>query len=246
MIVEPSRTSQDYSYIGHELDLFAHAIRWKKYFRVILAPYIRGRVLEVGAGLGETTRHLSDGQHESWTCLEPDAVLAERLLGAVGTLTLPRVWEVRVGNTQTLKTGEFFDTVLYIDVLEHIEDDVSALRSAAAHLASNGLLVILSPAFPLLFSPFDRALGHFRRYTSGTLAAAMPSTLTPRLSIYLDSVGFCASLANRICLRQSMPTLRQVEFWDRRIIPLSKVIDKAVCHAFGRSIVAIYQRCEQG
>ena len=68
-----------YEYVGGELDLFARAVNWKRYFRSELAPFIRGDVLEVGAGIGEPTRHLGDGRQRTWLCLEPDPRLAGRL-----------------------------------------------------------------------------------------------------------------------------------------------------------------------
>src|SRR6185295_8732942 len=71
--------TENYSYSGNELDNAALAVNWKAYFRSRLARYIKGEVLEVGAGLGGTTVQLRDGRESSWLCLEPDASLADRL-----------------------------------------------------------------------------------------------------------------------------------------------------------------------
>ena len=242
MITGQPRDRRDYRYTGRELELFANATQWKSYFQGQLAPYIRGHVLEVGAGIGETTRYLSNRCHDSWMCLEPDAELAEQLGKVVTALDLPPKWEVRVGDISDLKSDEFFDTILYIDVLEHIEDDVAEMNRASSHLAPGGRLVVLSPAHQFLFSSFDRALGHFRRYTRATLSATMPSILRRRRIFYLDSVGMIASLANRVLLGQSLPTLRQIEFWDKGLVPMSRVVDTLVGYAVGRSVVAIYEK----
>src|SRR3954469_12749870 len=77
--MSPPAMTSDYDYPGNELDQAAKATNWKAYFRSRLAPYITGRVLEVGAGLGGTTTQLRTGAQTSWTCLEPDPNLAMRL-----------------------------------------------------------------------------------------------------------------------------------------------------------------------
>jgi SAM-dependent methyltransferase len=234
--------SASYSYVGQELDLFARAANWKAYFGSRLAPFIRGDVLEVGAGIGQTTRHLLDGRQKSWTCLEPDPALADRLERNADVRSLSPRPSIRVGTTASLGSDTRFDTILYIDVLEHIEHDREELERAASLLAPKGALIVLSPAFNFLFSDFDRSVGHYRRYTASSLAAVMPGALRPRELHYLDSVGFLASLANRALLRQSLPTAGQIRLWDGRMIPVSRVVDPLFRRWFGRSVIGIYER----
>jgi 2-polyprenyl-3-methyl-5-hydroxy-6-metoxy-1,4-benzoquinol methylase len=86
-----------------------------------------------------------------------------------------------VNSTMTdLPASEVFDAVLYVDVLEHIADDLSELRRAAVHLRPGGVLVILVPAHPRLYSAFDAAIGHYRRYTKSMLITVVPRELEPR------------------------------------------------------------------
>ena len=106
----------------------------------------------------------------------------------------------------SLPSEDRFDTILYVDVLEHIEDDRGELAGAAARLRTGGHVVVLAPAHQALYSPFDKAIGHFRRYSHRSLLAAAPSTLQPVAAYYLDAVGMAASLANRLLLRASMPS----------------------------------------
>ena len=113
-------------------------------------------------------------------------------------------------------------------MLEHIEDDNGELARAARFLAKGGALVVLCPAFQVLFSAMDTALGHFRRYTARTLAAVFPRELRRREVFYLDSLGMVASLANKFVLRQDAPGGGQVKFWDGFIIPISRVLDRLV------------------
>lgn len=234
--------SDAFEYVGGELDVVARAVNWKRYFRSKLGPFIRGDVLEVGAGLGETTRHLCDGRQHSWLCLEPDARLAARARERLDEAGLSPRPQLRVGTLADIDAAARFDAILYIDVLEHIEHDRDELLRASAHLAPQGAIVVLSPAFNVLFSELDRALGHYRRYTRRSLAAVFPSTLRRRCLTYLDSVGCVASLANRVFLKQTAPTARQVAFWDNVIIPASRAVDPVLARIFGRSVVAVYDR----
>jgi len=230
------------TYVGDELTLFQDAVNWKAYFARFLAPHLRGDVLEVGAGLGGTTRVLAKGDASSWLCLEPDPALAARLKEELIARPITPAPEVAVGTLDDLEPNRRFDAILYIDVLEHIEDDAAELRRAAERLRPNGALIVLSPAYESLFSEFDRAVGHFRRYTKRTLLAVCPPQLRPERSFYLDSVGMLTSLVNRHLLKQGTPTSAQIRLWDRTIVPISRVVDLLVLRSFGRSVIAIFRK----
>jgi SAM-dependent methyltransferase len=234
--------AHSYSYVGNELELFAEAVHWKRYFRSAIADRLVGDVLEVGAGIGETARHLLDGRQRSWLCLEPDERLGTRLRAWAEAGDVAPLPTVQIGTTADLDPRSRFDTILYIDVLEHIEDDRAEMARAAQLLAPRGALIVLSPAFQQLFSDFDRSVGHFRRYTRASLAEVMPPSVRQVRLRYLDSVGFLASLSNRALLRQALPTRRQIALWDRVMIPASRVLDPLLARSFGRSVLAVYER----
>ena len=230
------------AYQGAELESFAHARRWKAYVRKALHPYLAGDILELGAGIGETTRALRPGSRAlSWTCVEPDPAMAQ----AIGTAAQAGQFGEHVttlcGTLVDLPEGQRFDTALYVDVLEHIEDDLGELVAAAERLRKGGRIVVLSPAYPYLYSEFDRAIGHFRRYTKGMLRGLTPPGMRIEAEFYLDGVGLLASFANRAMLRQAQPTMRQVLFWDRVLVPLSRLLDPLTGRRFGRSVVTVWQ-----
>jgi SAM-dependent methyltransferase len=227
-------SGNEFSYVGGELAIFAHAQHWKRYWRSKVSPHIRGDVLEVGAGIGANTELLRDGE-KSWTCLEPDGALAQELRSK----TNARIVE---GTLESLPPTEMFDSILYIDVLEHIADDSAELARAAVRLRTGGHIVVLSPAHPWLFSPFDKAIGHCRRYTRASLLALTPQALRVVKCFYLDAVGLFASLANRMLLKQSMPTLNQILTWDRLMVPTSRVVDPLMFYRFGKTVIAIWEK----
>jgi SAM-dependent methyltransferase len=231
-----------YVYEGTELELFAAARNWKSYLRTRIDPYLGREVLEVGAGNGNTTRSLCAGTADRWVCLEPDASLADHLAVAIGDGDLPSCCRAKVGTLADLRTIDRFDTILYIDVLEHIADDRLELARAASRLHSGGHLIVLAPAHEWLFTPFDHAIGHYRRYTRRTLGAASPESLALVKLDYLDSVGMLASLGNRLVLNSAMPSPRQIAVWDRLMVPLSRLTDPLLAHRLGKSVLGVWKR----
>ena len=225
------------AYPGLELKLFEQAHNWKSYWSSRIAPHVRGSVLEVGAGIGTNTRLLASLDFARWTCLEPDPALAHQIElppGGRHGLTL--------GTIDDLFAGEQFDSILYIDVLEHIAEDGAEMARAAARLKPGGALIVLSPAHPFLFTPFDEAIGHYRRYTRATLRHAAPPCLTEVGVTYLDSVGMLASLGNRLLLGQSMPTAQQIGVWDRWMVPPSRIADRLTGGLIGKSVLGVWSR----
>ena len=229
-------------YVGGELELFAGAVNWKAYVASVLRPFVRGRVLEVGAGLGANIPHLHNDRVASWTSLEPDLDLAARIAGAVRAGTLPAGCRVVTGTIADIDPAARYDTILYIDVLEHIADDAAELAAAARRLAPGGHLVVLSPAHQFLFSRFDAAIGHHRRYCARSLAALTPPGCRLARCWMLDAAGFFASAANAMLIKAPMPSERQIRVWDRVLVPISRVLDRGTLHRFGKTIVAVWSR----
>ena len=229
---------KSYTYIGSELELFRDAKNWKDYYYRMIRHHLGAEVLEVGAGIGGTTKVLCRQSHNRWVCLEPDPILVGVLKSEAD---LPAICEIRQGSLADLPAEERFDAILYIDVLEHIEDDRAEVQRATAYLKPGGFLIVLAPAHQWLFSPFDRSIGHYRRYNRLMLRKLTPSGLTIVGLKYLDSVGLLASLSNR-WLKQRMPTLGQIKLWDTWMVPVSKVIDPILQYAIGKSILGVWRK----
>ncbi len=225
-----------FKYAGSELELFEKARNWKAYWSAQIAEFVRGEVLEVGAGIGANTATLANLEFQRWTCLEPDAALAARIPLPPGDRH-----ETAVGTLTDLSPGAKFDAILYIDVLEHIADDRAEMARAAAHLNPRGAVIVLAPAHPFLFTPFDAAIGHFRRYTRASLRAAAPAHLRVEKLVYLDAAGMLASAGNRLLLQRSMPTERQILTWDRLLVPISRRIDPLFSGRLGKSVLGIWR-----
>jgi ubiquinone/menaquinone biosynthesis C-methylase UbiE len=227
-----------FTYIGKELATFAKATNWKNYIKSLINEFIQGYVLEVGAGIGSNTTILLNSQYCKWLCLEPDERLLQSLMLVLNSSEFIN-HQAQHGTIDVLGEGQKFDSILYIDVLEHIYMDSEELIEATRILNNNGKLVILSPAHQCLFSPFDSAIGHYRRYNKLTLRKILPDDIEIVKLVYLDCVGLLASIINKSVLRQSTPSLKQIWLWDRFIVPISMMLDSFFHYRIGKSILLI-------
>ena len=229
-------------YVGNELATFAHATNFHDYYLRLFGPYLRGDVLEVGAGLGTFTRGILARNPGSLTACEPDEAMAQSLAGIA-----PGRVHLVVGGLRDIPSERGpFDAVVYVDVLEHIEDDRAEVLHAASRLKPGGVLIIGGPAHQWLYSPFDKAIGHYRRYDRASINKLLSGSELLRLELfrYIDSLGVALSLGNRWLGRQASPTSSQIKFWNDWVLPMSKRIDPWLGYQLGKSFVAIARRGE--
>lgn len=229
-------------YIGNELELFSKANNWKSYWKRSISKYIGSNVLDVGAGIGSNLEYLWE-KSAKWYCLEPDPTFIPKIIKVSENIEAKLYVTPFQGTLSDLKIeNNSFDTIIYIDVLEHIKDDFRELELASKFLVPGGHLIVLSPAYQWLYSPFDAAVGHYRRYSKKTLAKLSPENLKIIKSEYLDSLGCIASLINKLFLQQSTPSSSQIYFWDKVIVNFSRILDKLVLNSFGRTIYFVWQK----
>ncbi|MBI9084521.1 MAG: class I SAM-dependent methyltransferase [Desulfobacterales bacterium] len=233
---------EQFTYHGRELELFKHAVNWKRYWTSMIRPFVSGRVLDVGAGLGATATYLNNCHVTAWHFLEPyERLLRQNQQQRIGENRLASE-SFQAGTIADLPSDKIFDTILYIDVLEHIDNDRLELERASRHLRRGGHLIVVSPAIPALYSEFDKSVRHFRRYTRQSLGGITPARLDLIELRYIDSLGMLTSSANRFLLKKDVPNLGQILFWDRFLIPLSRVVDPALSYKFGKTICGIWAR----
>jgi hypothetical protein len=128
-------------------------------------------------------------------------------------------------------------------VLEHIEDEVAALRSMAAIIPRGGRIVLLLPAFPALYGPIDRNLGHHRRYTRGAVRALAGLTdLTVRRITFMNAVGFFGWWVNARLFRRESQSAAQIDFFDRWLVPAISRLESVLPPPFGQSILAVLSK----
>lgn len=229
------------TYVGGELEVFQHAVNWKRYVASFFKPYVQGSVAEIGAGLGANVPYLFNEAVHRYLCIEPDEGLAASIENKIASGILSGNCFIQKGILLP-DTANAFDALLYIDVLEHIEDDATEVIKAATALRVGGYLCVLVPANPAHYSAFDKASGHLRRYTKTSLINVVMPSLQIKQCHYLDCFGALASKANRYFLRQSLPSQNQVLFWDRILVPASRIVDKLTDYRFGKSLLLVAQK----
>jgi glycosyltransferase involved in cell wall biosynthesis len=148
---------------GEILERLNRAPRFTRWMADVIRPYVGDRVLEVGAGTGNMSVHLMPRSVYWATDVNP------HYLDFLVTLRAMRPY-MRVAHTNamdagTFPTGQSFDTVVCLNVVEHVEDDLGALRNIWNALGDGGRAIILVPCGPGLYGTLDEVLGHFRRYT---------------------------------------------------------------------------------
>jgi hypothetical protein len=224
---------------------------WPLYWASEIAPYLGKRVAEIGAGTTPAAIPLNrDGESErdaerdaaSWLCVEPDRHVARHLSYRAQRGELGPHCSVLNGWVVDLPVTEPFDTVLYINTLEHIPADRAELAAAAKRVRRGGHLIVLSEAHPFLYSPHDGAIGHVRRYTRRMMLAIEPPGFQVAALKYLDAAGYAAAIADCFLPTDTTPSPKRVAFWDEKLVPLSRRIDRLTGHRFGRSLLAVWRR----
>jgi glycosyltransferase involved in cell wall biosynthesis/phospholipid N-methyltransferase len=152
---------------GEILDRLTRAPRYTRWMADVIDPYIGDRVLEVGAGTGNMSVNLMPRSIYWATDVNPSYL--EYLVTLRATRPYMRVAHTNAMEAETFPTGQRFDTVVCLNVVEHVEDDVAALRNIRNALEDGGRAVILVPHGPGLYGSLDEVLGHFRRYTEKQL-----------------------------------------------------------------------------
>jgi len=228
------------SYDGlSNLHLMAKAANYNAWMFHTVEPYAGKRILEIGAGIGTFTEFLAAKEYVSATDIDPDC-LAElsRRFECMPNIEIHPL-DISSRNGETLAEGKAYDTVICLNVLEHIRDDVQALSNIRA-IAPEGSLLLVVPALPVLYGVEDRAVGHYRRYTKAEIAEKLHSAgyRTEKL-FYFNSLGALFwFLKNRI-LNSPPTTSRNVAIYDKFFVPVLARIESAISVPFGQSLVAI-------
>jgi SAM-dependent methyltransferase len=217
----------------------ADAPRYRRYQLEMIEPYLGQSVLEVGAGHGEFAAQLGAQTRLILTDTDPQCLQALRhRFDGDNRVT---VAEYSVG--RPLAIEQPVDTVVALNVLEHIEDDVAALRELQQLLTEAGRVVLWVPAHQALYGEFDRLVGHWRRYEEqqlrSTMAAAGLRVVECR---YVNLLG---GLAWWLAVRRGdvrQPSRRLVRLYDAALVPTTRLLERVMRPPFGQSILAVGER----
>ena len=216
--------------------------RYNRWMWQQLEGYVGRRVLEVGAGVGNMTRFLIGREHVVATDLDPKYLrILHHLFDEYPHVT---VGPFDLNGGAPPGGVEKLDTVVCLNVLEHIDDDGRALRAFYDLLEPGGRLVLLVPALAVLYGSLDRALDHFRRYERADLLDKLAGAgFTVEKSWFFNVLGvFGWYLNSRVLRRTTFPPL-QLALYDR-LVPLFRLESKFRL-PLGMSLIAIAQKPPQ-
>jgi SAM-dependent methyltransferase len=218
------------------LDNLDGAANYAVWIYALMEPHLGSAVLEVGAGHGTFTDLLAESKARIVTsdlserCV---AILRSRFAGTSNV-------EILHGSIDSAGSYGPFDTAVLINVLEHIEDDNAALEELYELLEPGGRLLLWVPAFPILYSEFDRKIGHYRRYRLKGLGIQLARAGFEVQDIrYVNSVGAIAWLVVARLLRRTPTGGASVRIFDRYFVPVIRLAERRLRPPFGQSVLAV-------
>ena len=225
-------------YIGWELSLFDRANVFRDYQFNFLRFNITGSVCEVGPGHGVICdRYIKLSQKIS---LYEQSKKLFRFLKKKYSLN-PKI---RVYNKCLKPSKKKYDTILYLDVLEHIKQPKKELKNVFRSLKKQGKLILSLPAYQHLFSQFDKDVGHYRRYTLKKFLSEMGGIKHSGLKYYyIDTIGYFLSLTAKIFLKKNYKSNfdKKIRIWNY-LIYISKILDFITMYSFGKTLIIIVQK----
>ena len=220
-------------YDGFELDYFDSALSFRHYQVSLIKKYLKGNFLEVGAGKGGLTNQYKN-YLKKISLIEPDKKLFKFLKKRF------KKDKIKISNKPIKYIKNSFDTIIYFDVLEHIENDALEIKDASKKLKKKGNLIFSVPAFQIFYSDFDKSVGHYKRYNKKDFTyLARKCGLRIEKIIYYDSIGFIFLLLNKILPLKETNLKNKIFLWNL-LIPISKIIDVLTFNKIGKSLMCVF------
>jgi 2-polyprenyl-3-methyl-5-hydroxy-6-metoxy-1,4-benzoquinol methylase len=228
-------------YAADDLETMSEAHRYQAHVFGLIRPHVGRHVLEVGCGIGTMSRQLADVT-EQLVCIEPNLNCAARARAALDGH--PRI-ALRVCHLEDCNRGDLleerFDTIVCVNVLEHIEDDIRALRLFHDIVApTGGTVLIFVPAIQQAYGPLDAALGHHRRYTKRSLGAAFDAAGLDLVELkYTNPIGLLGWMYNAHVSRSIEHSPSQVRWFETLVAPWALPLERLVAPPIGLSLFAV-------
>ena len=187
---------------SHILVRMGRARRYNQWMADTLKPFVGSRVLEIGAGIGNLTRTMLPRRRYYATDINPSYL--RRMISTFGDRPYVRVAYCNVTSPKLLPHPPgLFDTVICLNVMEHVKEDVAALKHISSVLSRDGRALVLVPNGPWMFSTLDQVLGHYRRYDRKTIQRAGEAAgLVVERILPFNKLGILAWIVNGLILRR--------------------------------------------
>ncbi len=226
------------TYFGKDLEAMTFAKNYHKWIVDEFFYYLGENVAEVGAGIGNFSDFLLDAGIRKLVAFEP-------------SINMFDVYEKKYSqNKNVTAVNSFFeeqsenyintfDSVCYVNVLEHIENDKEALRHAHKTLRKDGHILIFVPALSFLYSNLDKKVGHFRRYSKNSLIEVVNSAKFSIKEVrYFDIAGIIPWYIFFVLLKKTT-TEGNVSAYDRFVVPVMRKIEGIIPPFIGKNLLLV-------
>lgn len=228
------------AYFGKDLEAMSFAQNYHQWIIEEFKPYLGDRVAEVGAGTGNFTELLLENVGHI-TAFEPSEnmypTLSERFTSNKKIESVNSIFEA-----ETAKSVGGFDSVIYVNVLEHIEGDRQELSIVRESLREGGRVLIFVPALSFLYSNFDKKLGHYRRYHKNDLISLVKDArFKVEEAKYFDIAGIIPWYIAFVLLKKTL-TGGNVSLYDKTIVPIMKRVEKRIVPPIGKNLLLVARK----
>ena len=232
-------------YAGRELEAMDDARNYHRWILRIFEPFLGAHLVEVGAGVGSFSKLILNRHDCQSLCLvEPSRTQYEQL--AIYARSLATRARLEVYNTTfaeaapIIKAQQAPDSVIYVNVLEHIADDEAELVTIRQTLSDGGHALIFVPALPWLYGAFDQYVGHFRRYKKSDLEEKLRRTGFEIVkATYFDFPGIAPWLIKYCLLRSESMEPAAVRLYDRFVVPFVSRMESLLPPPIGKNLLVI-------
>ncbi|PYS82363.1 MAG: hypothetical protein DMF67_13210 [Acidobacteria bacterium] len=235
------------AYAGRDLESMSFARNYHDWILELFRPYLGSRLVEVGAGTGSFSEMLLARGAETLSLVEPSTEMYRRLVENVAGLSKSarvRTYNDTFGRVAgRIREEARPDSVIYVNVLEHVADDEAELALVCETLAPGGRVFVFVPALHWLYGNFDEMVGHRRRYSRRELEGKTSRAGFRVLkSVYFDSAGVLPWWVKYRLLRSRKMEPGTVKFYDDYCVPALKRIESVVPPPVGKNVLLVAEK----
>lgn len=236
-------------YEGQDLEALADLPRYHRWILETFRPHLRGRSLEVGAGIGNFSKRYIQDVDEAYL-LEPAKNLVPQLRTRFEKLdhvtVIPGLLEDWCNGTipsAPAPTPGSFDCAVMVNVLEHVEDDLAMVSLLQQLLRPGGALLLFVPAMRLLYGTLDAMVHHYRRYTRSRIRRILHRCdLELRSLSYFDLLGTLPWFVAGRVLKQRQFNSTMATVYDRFLVPITSHLERWIKLPLGKNLICVAQK----
>jgi SAM-dependent methyltransferase len=235
-------------YTGRELEAMSVASNYHRWILDIFIPYLGRHLVEVGSGLGSFSKLiLSSHACETLSLVEPSREMCEQLRVRMEQMpAIPRIDVYHASFPEAapdITAKQSPDSVIYVNVLEHIEDDEAELAAIHDALTPQGRVFIFVPALAWLYGAFDERVGHLRRYRKSELEGKLHRAgFRMLVSNYFDLAGVAPWWIKYCLLKSATMESGAVRFYDRYVVPSARRFESMITPPLGKNLIVVAEK----